>query len=112
MVEIKSEIEVRNEDVKHLPADKAELLLKDRIGKEISKNILTNIDDVAFLDIEPLHSDLNHEGFRVKAEIVVCSMSSIVTAIGQMAKKMAEYDLEEEQIEEILEIITKDSRGW
>ena len=107
MVEIKSEIQVKYDEINHLPADQAELLLKDRIGKEISKNILKSIDDVAFLDVDP-----QDDGFNVKAELVVCSMSSIVTAIEQMARQMAEYDLEEEQIEEVLKIITKNSHGW
>ena len=90
-------------------AEEVEETLQDKISKAITKQIMVNLDKMAFIDLQ-LDEETNK--FHYEASIVLCSKQDIITNAQLMAHKLAEYDLTQEEILDILETQTQENEGF
>ncbi len=109
MIEIEVDGYIDAASVASTPVDEVEEMLHKHIGTNLSKQVMIHIDDMAFIDME---LDEENNQFHYKAELVLCSKESIVTNIQRQAQLMAEYGLNEKQIEKILAIVAEDTGGF
>ncbi len=89
--------------------EEVEKILNDGISSRLSDQIMENIDEMDFIQME-LNEETNQ--FEYQAELVLCSKNSIVTNIQLQAQEMSKYGLSPEQIESVLAIVTQDSKGF
>ena len=108
MVEIDFNTNITQDKIKGQSADELEDFIASEIAYGLSVEMKKHIDEMSFIDLIP-----NDEGgFKITAELVLCSKQDIVTNAEIQAQLMANYGLTEEQILNVLETQLIDNKGF
>lgn len=106
-LDIKGDIDAKM--ISKAEESEVEQLLEEAISEGIAKQVKIHLDEMAFIDLE---LDETRGVFHYKAAIVLCSKQDIISNAQQMAQKLAEYGLGEDEILDILQTQTQDNGGF
>ena len=107
MVELNVRTEIPMEVVIGKNADELEAMVQNKILNELSAAMSKHVDELSFIDME-----MGADAIHIKAELVLCSKSDIVTNAAIQAQKLAGYGLNEEQMLDVLETQLTDNKGF
>ena len=109
MIEMEVEGSIPMTMIENESEDKIEQMLQGEIANAMVKQIMKHLDNMAFIDLK-----INEEtkSFDYEASVVLCSKQDIITNAGIVAQKLRDYDLEEEDILDILETQTQSTGGF
>ncbi len=107
MVELDVRTKIPMETVIGKDADELEIMVQKKIMDELSEAMSKHVDDLLFIDME-----MGADAIHIKAELVLCSKSDIITNAEIQAQKLASFGLSEEQILDVLETQLTDNKGF
>ncbi len=110
MIEIKVTGTITNALLMTLQEDQAEKLIEQNIAEGMTRQILVNLEDMAYVDMKQ-NSEL--DAIDWEANMIICSKEQIQTSITIMAQRLAErFDATAEDIEYCLEPAVTDIKGF
>ncbi len=109
MIEIDLEGVISADILAGASMEEVEKILNDGISSRMTASIMKHIDDLDFICME-LNEETNN--FEYRAELVLCSKSDIVTNAQIQAQKLSAYGLTPDQIVEVLDTITANTKGF
>ncbi len=110
MIEIKVSGTITNALLMTLEEDQAERLLENQIAEGMTKQIMTNLEDMAYVDMKQ-NSEL--DAIDWEANMIICSKDQITSSVSIMAQRLVErLGATAEDIEYILEPAVTDLKEF
>ena len=108
MIEIEMDKHIDPRAIKGMTTEELEDYIEESIAIGLTREMKTHLDEMSFVDME-----MTEDGsFHIKAELVLCSKSDIITNIQRQSVKLAGYGLTEEQILNVLETTVEINKGF
>jgi hypothetical protein len=109
MVEINFEDSISQHFIENKTEEELEEAISSKIVNGLMDEMKDHINEMSFIDMQMDHEQSR---FDIKAELVLCSKSDIITNAEIQAQKMSALGLTEEQILDILETQLTDNKGF
>lgn len=94
--------------IRGMTEEELEKYVEESIAIGLTDQIREHLEEMSFVDME-----MTEKGtFHIKAELVLCSKSDIVTNIQRQSVKLANYGLNEDQILDVLETTMEEKKGF
>ncbi len=109
MTEISWEETIEHGTVVAFNSDELEKMISQKIASGLASEMEKHIENMSFIDMK-INEDTGN--FDIKAELVLCSKSDIITNSEIQAQKLAGYGLTENQILDVLETQLEENGGF
>jgi len=107
MVIIEVEDSVSHAELTQASVEDMENVINKKIRDALSTKIIEALDDMAYVDMEEVEN-----GFSIKASLILCATQDIASSLEMVAQKLKQYELDEEEIEEVLSAFTETNGGF
>ncbi len=110
MIEVAVTGTITNALLMTLEEDQAERLLEQKISEGMTKQIMTNLEDMAYIDMKQ-NSEL--DAIDWEANMIICSKDQVTSSVSIMAQRLVErLGASAEDIEYCLEPAVTDIKGF